>query len=95
MNRALDSTRSRDLQLGFLPAVLIEVARREPALEACAHPVPVLVEHGVPGGIPVAALHDQMLAENALECEPEPLGGGKFLVDFISYASFRPSYRKF
>ena len=69
---ARNSTRSGHLQLGFLAAFLIEILRSEPALETGPDALPVLVQRGEPGGIPVAALDDQVLAENALEGEAEP-----------------------
>ena len=37
---------------------------------------PLVVQHRVPGGVAVASLHDHVPAEDALERETQPLGGG-------------------
>ena len=58
-----------------LPAVFIEIVRRKPALERGLARRPFAVEDRVPGGVAVAALHDLMLAEQALVLEAVAHGG--------------------
>src|SRR5512138_2179329 len=43
----------------------------EPGSQGRPNPGPVVVGHDVPGGVPVAALHDEVIAEDPLEPEPE------------------------
>src|SRR6185437_1867159 len=50
----------------FLPAVAVEIVRRQPALEVRLAYRPLAVEHGEPGVVAVAALGDDVLAERAL-----------------------------
>ena len=56
-----------------LPAAGVEVLRRQPGLECRANDRPLAVEDREPGGVPVASLHDQVLPEDPLEGEAEPL----------------------
>src|SRR3954451_9563811 len=58
-----------------LTARRVEVVRCEPRLECGAAGRPLVVDHRVPGGVPVLRLHDLVLAEDALEGEAEALGG--------------------
>src|SRR4051794_5337231 len=57
-----------------LEALAVEVLGRQPGLEGRADRGPLTVEDGVPGRVPVAALDHEVLAEDALEAEPEALG---------------------
>ncbi len=58
-----------------LPARLVEVRRREPALEIGLAQGPFRIEHGEPRRIPIAALDDHVLAKDSLEAEAEAQGG--------------------
>src|ERR1700726_4222567 len=49
----------------FLPAFVVEILRRKPALEVELAHRPLAVEHGEPGVVAVAALGDHVLAERA------------------------------
>ena len=51
----------------------VEVRRVEPGFPGRPQAGPVAVGHREPGGVAVAALDDQVLAEHALEGEAEPL----------------------
>src|SRR4051794_3297868 len=54
-----------------LPAVFIEVLRREPALERGLSRRPFRIDDRIPGGVTVLALHHLVLAEQALVLEAE------------------------
>src|SRR4051812_32591999 len=58
-----------------LPARIIEVFGREPALKRALAGRPLGIEHGKPGGIAAAPLDDHVLAEDAFERETEPQRG--------------------
>jgi hypothetical protein len=58
-----------------LVALGIEVLGGEPGLEAGADGGPFGFGDGEPGGIPVLALDDHVVAEGAFVGEPEALGG--------------------
>src|SRR5205823_2107473 len=58
-----------------LASFAVEISRREPALERLLERRPFAIEDRVPGGIAVAALVDDRLAENAFEAEAEAVGG--------------------
>src|SRR5262245_34716371 len=59
----------------LLAAGGVEIFRREPALESGLAGRPLAVEHREPGGVAVASLDDEVLAEHAFEREAEALGG--------------------
>src|SRR4051812_14102139 len=54
-----------------LPAVFIEVLRREPALESGLSRRPFRIDDRIPGGVTVLALHHLVLPEQALVLEAE------------------------
>src|SRR5690606_18659300 len=58
-----------------LPPLGIEIIGRQPLLHAAAHGRPFAVDDREPGGVAVAALVDDSLAENAFELEAEPRRG--------------------
>src|SRR5882724_12523931 len=78
-SRTSTATRhSRVLQVAeraALASVCIEIARREPGFDRRADGGPLAIHDRIPRSIPVAALHDHVLVEDALEAEAETAGG--------------------
>src|SRR5262245_28684692 len=70
---ALNNTRLHMGQRALLPPLFVEILVLEPGLELRRHGRPFAVDHGIPGGVAVPALDDEMLAENAFKSEAEPL----------------------
>src|SRR5215813_12576106 len=62
---------------GQLPAPVVEVPGIEPALEGGFPRGPFGIEHRIPRGIAIAALHDHVLPEDSFESEAEPQRGAK------------------
>src|SRR5258708_6731427 len=58
-----------------LPALLVEVSRRQPGFKSGADGGPFAVDDREPGGIAVAALHHHVPSEDAFINEPKPLSG--------------------
>src|SRR5438552_15264303 len=58
-------------QTRSLTAFIVEIFKREPALESSLDRRPFAIEDGEPRGITVAPLVDIGLAPDALECEAE------------------------
>src|SRR5262245_26862369 len=58
-----------------LPALRVEILRREPALEGSLARRPFALEHGVIGGVAAAALRDHVSAQNTFEDEAVAHGG--------------------
>src|SRR5712675_2299690 len=56
-------------QAGPLPAIRIEILRRQPALERRLARRPLAIEDREESGVAVAALRDHVLAQHALEGE--------------------------
>ena len=73
--KARNSTRSGHLQLVLLFTRRIEIFGLQPGLAPGSYPMPVLVQHGVPGGVAILALDHEVLAEDPFEAEAEALGG--------------------
>src|SRR5215475_1890500 len=74
----------------------IEILRRQPALEGAFARRPVAIEHGVPGGVAAASLHDHVLAKNASEGEAEaqrgpPRGG----IEGVAFPFVAPVAQRF
>jgi hypothetical protein len=74
------------LQPPLLPAVAIEIFRREPLLECLACARPIRVEHRVPGRVSVAALGNHVLAHDAFEIEAIAQGIKRTLIFSIFLA---------
>src|SRR5437764_6631096 len=71
----LSACRDEFSERPLLDALAVEVLGRQPRLEPGADRRPLVVGDRVPGGVAVATLDHHVVAEDALEAEPEALGG--------------------